>query len=217
MLNNKKINLTNEQKSFIEFISVSQIRKMVLQSYVLIIFFIPLMVNYFLKLSNIKFPWFIFVAFTNAIFILLSVPVLLKPGKLLSLFHIYLGLLGIYSSTILFGCFIIRINALKQMGIFENILFVLLFILLVYIENYYILRTNFTKYPKSNFRFTPYVILLTILFRILYGFVINATKIDGATVGIFFLSIVFGCMIHSFYRSYLIIKYKYVTSESTKF
>jgi hypothetical protein len=143
----------------------------------------------------------------NVCIVICSIAIFFNTKKAAIFFHFFNGLAGIYSSNIFFLYFIYKVNYLKTIGMLEIVLYVLLYFLLVLITNYYILKSNFTKYPQSSFKFTPFILLIIIIARIIYAFIINITKIDGLATSSFVLSIAFGCMIHSFEEALMVVIY----------
>lgn len=205
--------LTSKHKAFLEFIPVSQVRKTVLQMYALILFLVPLMISYYFKKVDVDYQWWKVIVLFDAILIVVSIPVLLKPKAFLGVFHLLIGFTSVFVSILLFVSFVIEANLIHQLNIVNLGFSIVIYLIALFTENFLIVRANFLKNPKSSNKMTPILVLAPIIGMIGYNLVENTFKINGMEIAAFLLAIVIGIPIHSLYRGYLILKYKYKPSD----
>jgi|GEM_PF-3227999 len=205
--------LTSKQKAFLEFIPVSQVRKTVLQMYALILFLVPLIVNYYFKKVDVDYQWWKVIVSFDVILIIVSIPILIKPKVFLGLFHLLVGVTSVFVSILLFLSFVIEANLIQKLNIVNLGFSIIIYLIALFTENFLIVRANFLKYPKSSNKMTPILVLAPIIGMIGYNLVENTFKINGMAICEFLLSIAIGIPIHSLYRGYIILKYKYKPSD----
>lgn len=205
--------LTNKQKAFLEFIPVSQVRRTVLQMYALILFLVPLMVSYYFKKVNGDCQWWKAIVLFDVILIIASIPVLIKPKALLGVFHLMVGFTAGFVSVLLFIAFIIETNSVHQLDPVNLVFSLIIYLIAVFAENFMIVRANFLKYSRSSNKVTLILVLSPIIGMLIYNLLEKTFKINGMAIAAFLLAISVGIPIHSLYRGYIILKYKYRPSD----
>ena len=208
------MDITRNQKAFLEFIPVSQIRKTVLQIYALLLFLVPLMISYYFKKVEIDYQWWKVIVSIDAILIIISIPVLIKPKVFIVLFHLLNGFTSVFVSMLLFVAFMIESNLVHLQNIVNLAFSIAIYLIALFTENILIIRANFLKYPKSNNKMFPILVLTPIMGMFVYNLVENTFKINGRAIATFFLAVAIGIPIHSLYRGYIILKFKYKPSDS---
>lgn len=201
--------LSKKQKDLLDFIPISQMRKKVLQLYAILLVLIPISVDNYYDVSH-KF-WNI-VLLVDAVLIIISILILIRPNTFFALFHLFMGFTSIYASLIFFIGY--SIEAKPLLGIINIAFSTVIYFVAVFIINFSIVRMNFSKYPKSSNKISPILMLAPIIGMIVYNLVENSFKINGMVIASYLLAIAMGIPIHSLYRGYLILKYKYKPSDT---
>lgn len=209
--------LSKKQKAFLDFIPISQMRKTVLQSYSLLLFFIPFLIDYYYsemvdggyKLWN----FVLIVILIDSVLVIISILVLIRPKIFFAVFHLFLGATFVYTSIMCFIAFWIEACLVLNMSSINILFLLIIYLVAVFIINFTIVRMNFSKYPKSSNKISPILVLAPIIGMIAYNLVGNTFKINGMAIAMYLLAIAMGLSIHSLYRGYLILKYKYKPSD----
>lgn len=204
---------TSKQKAFLEFIPVSNIRKTVINMYVFTLFLIPMIVSYYYKNPTLDYQlWRIIISF-DIVLIIISIPILIKPKIFIGLFHVLIGIISVFASLILFISYIIESDLSIQQNNVNLIFSIVIYIIALLTENILIIRTNFLNHPKSNNKITSIIILAPIAGMIVYNVLENTFKVNGMAIAAFLLAVGIGIPIHSLYRGYIVLKYKYKPSD----
>lgn len=114
---------------------------------------------------------------------------------------------------LLFLSFVIEANLIQKLNIVNLGFSIIIYLIVLFTENFLIVRANFLKHPKNSNKMTPILVLAPIIGMIGYNLVENTFKINGMAIAAFLLSIGIGIPIHSLYRGYIILKYKYKPSD----
>lgn len=205
--------LTKKQKAFIDFIPVLNVRKTVLQMYAIILFLVPAMINYYIKMLNVDYGYWLVIIVVDVILFLVSIPILVKPKVFFGLFHLLMGVTSCYVSILVFLSFVIEVNLIHKLEIVNLGFAIVIYLIAVFTENFLIVRANFQKYPKSTNKMTPLLLVAPIIGMIVYNLVADTIRINGMAIAAYLLAIGLGVPIHSLYRGYIIIKYKYKPSD----
>jgi hypothetical protein len=204
------MNFTNRQKAFLEFIPISNIRKTVLQIYVLILFLIPITISYYFKSIDPTYQWIkTSIIAIDMLLIIVSIPVLIRPEKVVGIFHLFVGVTALYASSLLFAAFLIEANQKKQIRIVNLVFVIGIYLIAVFAENFLIVNTTFSKYSSQNNKITTLLLMSSSTGMILYNIIENTFRINAMVIITYLLAIALGIPIHSLYRGYIILRYKY--------